>query len=155
MVFNNRNVMKRNPQMHDVKKLVMIWLICLSSCGFNAHKGALNLYFDEVEKGESSLKIFKQYGPSQQMWRDGDTNVFSYSYTKPKYSFVSFLPIPVFKSKFDNYEVVLTFDDKGNVMDVIKFHDRVIVRSWLVCDYAIVDCDVERVKVQTKFNGDK
>lgn len=123
-------------------KIILIGFLVL--CGCAHKKRALNLYRDEVALGVSSLQILKEYGPATQMWHDGDENVYSYSYSKPKYDFLSFLPVPIFKSKFDNYEVVLAFDGQGQLVDVKRFHNKVMVKSWLVCEFGVGDCEISR-----------
>lgn len=134
------------------KILLTLLLFFLTSCGFS-NKAALKLYKKEIPNDISSLELLKKYGPAQQAWHDdfNYNNIFSYSYSKPRYDFLSFLPIPNFQSKFDNYEVVLTFDANGNLADVKKFHDRIKTKSWLICEAAIADCDLGREIVSRKY----
>jgi hypothetical protein len=132
-------------------KLFVLLVIFLSSCAYSSDKRALNLYYEDSLINSSSLEILKKYGPAQQMWRDSfDNNVFSYSHSKPRYSLLSFFPIPVFQSKFDNYEVILTFNNKGNLIEVKKFYDRVQTQSWLVCESKKANCDLGREVVDRK-----
>ncbi len=132
------------------KILLTLLSLSLSSCG-SSNKAALRLYNKEISSDISSLELLKKYGPAQQMWHDDfNYNNFSYSYSKPKYSFLSFLPIPNFQSKFDNYEVILTFDANGSLAGVKKFHDRIKTKSWLVCESTIADCDLGKEIVSWK-----
>lgn len=135
-----------------IKKLVHILLLVfiLSSCSFH-NKMALNLYYEENLLGSSSLEIFKKYGAANEMWRDSFNNsIFSYSYTKPRYNFASFFPLLNAKSKFDNYEVILVFDEKGKLIEVKKFYDRLLAKSWLICESKNFDCDLSKEVVARK-----
>lgn len=128
--------------------LFILILFIFSSCSFQ-NKVALNLYYEENLLGKSSLEIFKKYSSSDQMWRDSENNSFlSYSYTKPKYNFVSFFPLLSKKSQFDNYEVILVFDQKGKVIEVKKFHDKIFTKSWIICESKNFNCDLNRETYQ-------
>ncbi len=124
--------------------IILIFLLIFSaSCRPCGSKKALIIYKNNIELQTSSLEIIKKYGLAQQRWRDeSGNNIFSYTYSKPKYGIFSFLPIPLFYSKFDNYEVILTFDDSGNLADVKKFHDRIKMKSWVICEPQVADCDL-------------
>lgn len=124
------------------KIIIVLGFLFLNACSHN--KMALHLYRDQLSTGTSSLEIFKKYGPATQMWHDGQGNVYSYNYAKPHYNFLSFLPVPLFKSRFDNYEVVLVFDGDGRLQDIKKFHNHVMVKSWLICEFGEVDCEISR-----------
>ena len=126
-------------------KIILIFLLLFSaSCSQRGNKKVLNMYRNDIDLHTSSLSISKKYGVAQRKWRDElGNNIFSYSYSKPKYSLFSFLPIPLFYSKFDNYEVILTFDEDGSLVQMSKFHDRIKMKSWLICEPQVANCDLE------------
>lgn len=126
-------------------KIISIFLcVVMASCHGKGNKNTLFLYRDKLEIETPYSDIKDKYGFAQRKWRDSDGNkILSYSYSKPRYSIFSFLPIPFTYSKFDNFEVILVVDSDGNLSDIKKFHDKIKIKSWLICESQIADCDLE------------
>lgn len=126
-----------------MKKIKLIFLLfLLSSCYGIGNKETLNLFFDDVKLNTTSLEIVKTYGVSSKRWEDkSGNNVVSYSYSKPKYNILSFLPWQKTTSQFVNYEVILVFDQKGNLIKFAKFNDQLQTKSWLLCEENVANCD--------------
>lgn len=136
--------MIKNSFIYQKVNFALMLLFLLSSCVGQGNKQAINLYYDDVKLGESSLNILKTYGLSDKRWEDkSGNNVVSYSYSKPQYNISSFLPWQKSSSKFTNYEVILIFNQEGKLTKVKKFIGELKVKSWLICENAVADCFVD------------
>jgi len=131
--------------MIKIKKIFSIFfIISLSSCGILEEARKTKLYHSKNLLGTSSAKIIKKYGLPDEEWQDKDGNdVFGYSYSEVKYKPSSFLPIPLTNSRHDNYEIVLTFNKTNELIDIRKFVNQVVVKSWTLCEAAVANCNVE------------
>ena len=137
--------------MKFTKILLILPLILCSSCQNAGNKNALRLYAKTLEKEVLRDKIIEKYGNPQEKWLDKRKNqVFSYSYSKPKYNWSSFFLLPLSPTKFYNYEVILTFNGQNQLIDSRKFLDQMMVKPWTICESSITNCDLGCKKIDRK-----
>jgi hypothetical protein len=128
-----------------MKKIFTIFLIliALQACKSRGNSAAVFLYKNQISKDSSESEIVKKYGKPQEIWLDErGRKVLSYSYARLSYNLSSFFPIPMAKSRFNNYEVILIFDKSGALQDVRKFLDQMLVRPLAVCESSRADCNL-------------
>ncbi len=124
---------------------LIILFLTLSSCSSMGAKNrvVLRLYNDEIKLKTTIQEVVKKYGKQNQEWIDSNGDlVLSYSASKVVYGAMSFFPIPLTKSRFNNYEIVLTFDKKGYLADVKKFIDCQETLPVTVCESDLADCNL-------------
>ena len=123
--------------------LIFLSILFIFSCQGQGNRRVIGLYKSNIELGTSSFKIIKKYGFAINKWIDkSGNNVASYVYSKPAYQISSFFPLPIFDSKFNNYEVILTFDKKGSLIDVKKFLNSMKTESWIFCESEVTNCNL-------------
>jgi hypothetical protein len=114
---------------------------CYSSAG---NKSAILLYKkNNLENGTNIHEISKKYGEFSSGWIDEDgNNLYQYFYTKNKYDLISYLPIINHFGwvKTENYEILLIFDSKHQLISQKKFFNRAKSRNSLVCSPDAYSC---------------
>lgn len=127
------------------KFILIIFVFNLFSCTFSSgSKSAVKLYqSDDLEKGTRLSEITKKYGNYSARWQDKNgNNLYQYSYNKAGYDLISYLPIINHFGfvKSENYEVLLIFDSKNELITERKFYDRAKSHNGLVCNLEIYSC---------------
>lgn len=126
------------------KFFIVIFMLLLFSCKSRGDRLALGLYYDDIKPKTMMSEVIKKYGKNYRKWRDGNGyQVLEYSHCQSHYDLLSFLPLPITKPKFDNYEIILTFDKNNRLITVKKFHDRLISLPLAICEPDIADCNLE------------
>ena len=119
-------------------------LFLLASCqATSGNKATIKLYKTDLEKGTSLDKITKIYGDYSGTWKgESGRNLYQYSFSKNRYDLVSNLPIINHFGwiNSENYEVLLSFDSKGLLLEEKKFYNRAKSRNSLVCNPEIYSC---------------
>ena len=156
---NTTNVIPVQAGIHQVARYVFArWILActgMTSCFFllpflfacassEGNKSAVKLYKQEnLPIGTSVNEITKKYGEYSSKWIDqnGD-NLYQYSYNRAHYDFISYLPIINHFGwvNSQNYEVLLIFDSKNQLIKEKKFFDHAKSRNGLVCNPDVYSC---------------
>jgi hypothetical protein len=126
------------------RTLIILLIFLLSSCQGNiGNKSTIRLYKQSLDKGESLDKIIKIYGNYSDKWQgENGNNIYQYSYSKNSYDLISHLPIINHFGwiKSENYEVLLSFDEKELLIEERKFFNRAKSRNSLICNPLVYSC---------------
>jgi len=119
-------------------------LILLASCQAKiGNKATINIYESNINKGTKLSSVTQIYGNYSGNWQDElGNNIYQYSYSKSSYDLISYLPIINHFGwiKSENYEVLLTFDSKNQLIETRKFYNRAKSRNSLICNPQIYSC---------------
>lgn len=122
-------------------KVATVFLMCsmiLACASTSGGKKTELLYKNSVTKNLHKKEVKKLYGNPSYEWSLPDgRSAQNYILTKSKRSILSFIPIVFYfsSSYSENYEVVLTYDEKDVVKSVKKFHSKIKSKNDGVCSY--------------------
>lgn len=132
------------PKKINQKIITILLLFLLISCQSKiGNPATYKLYKNQINKGSRIEQITQTYGDYSGNWQDENgNNIYQYSYTKNGYDLISQLPIINHFGwiNSENYEVILSFDKNGLLLDQAKFYNRSKSRNSLVCNPDIYSC---------------
>lgn len=99
----------------------------------------------------STNNFFGTHRESMSQWIDKDGHVVKeYSRSQSHPGFISYLPIISFFTarNYDNYELIVTFDKDGQVLNMRNFYNKLTLESVAFCNSSTSSCIK---KIETKF----
>lgn len=101
----------------------------------------------QSQKEFDKKQVLGQNQISSKFWTDEDGNsVKEYSISRKKQDYTSYLPIISYfmPKNYENYQVIVTFDKKGNMIKIDDFYNIVKMKPSLFCNPPAFSC-IERI----------
>lgn len=101
----------------------------------------------EVDSGNQNFinKNINGYNFAYKSWNSQQNQVVrSYSFTRRIFSYMDIIPVISFfyPKKYDNYEILITYDDNKKMKEINQFHEMIILKPTIFCfgkEYCLKD----------------
>ena len=108
-------------------------IVC--SCTTLGNEKTKSLYSENIVK-QSIEDVTTKYGYYSSEWKDSDGNqIYQYLYKDAHYTSLVYIPIAAYFGSIltDNYEVILTYNKNGQLVNKKNFYNKIKSSTGLTC----------------------